>query len=200
MKKREQSDQTKQHLSEALINLLETHPIESISIRMITNTCDVDRQTFYYYFEDIYALVRFAFAQSILPSLKEAHHGASTREVLTHIMTVLDRNKHALRTILDSGGRPLLRSAIFGEARDGIDALVLPELKQHGITGPRATDISIHCQGIIVMMIIDWLQGFDWVKGNTEVPAEELREHMLRVADDYLYGAIVRPADVHMLG
>lgn len=47
---------TKRKLADALEDLLETRPLEKIRVHNLTDRCDIHRQTFYYHFDDVYAL------------------------------------------------------------------------------------------------------------------------------------------------
>lgn len=57
------SQHTKQALAESLIRLLRKKTLDKITIRDITDGCGVNRQTFYYHFEDIYSLVEYIFLE-----------------------------------------------------------------------------------------------------------------------------------------
>ena len=52
---------TKKELAAALKQLMEQKPLEKISIREITSLCGLRRETFYYHFADIYALIQWMF-------------------------------------------------------------------------------------------------------------------------------------------
>ena len=54
MKHNEQSQQTKQALSEALKAMMKKKPLNKITVRELVEDCGVNRKTFYYHFEDIY--------------------------------------------------------------------------------------------------------------------------------------------------
>ena len=47
----------KHDLAEALCQLLETKTLEKITVKDIVARCGVNRQTFYYHFQDIYDLL-----------------------------------------------------------------------------------------------------------------------------------------------
>ena len=50
-------------------------PIDKITIRDITDLCDMRRQNFYYHFQDIYDLMHWMFQQEAV-SLLEKYEGA----------------------------------------------------------------------------------------------------------------------------
>ena len=53
--------QTKVMLAESLKELLKTKSLEKITVRQLVENCQVNRQTFYYHFHDIYELVEYMF-------------------------------------------------------------------------------------------------------------------------------------------
>lgn len=56
---------TKEALAEALIELLRERTLDQITVKDITDRCRVNRQTFYYHFEDVYALLKWIFTQRL---------------------------------------------------------------------------------------------------------------------------------------
>ena len=63
---------TKDQLAAALKTILAVKPIERITIRDIVEICGVNRQTFYYHFEDVYDLLEYVFesdADKYLPKV-----------------------------------------------------------------------------------------------------------------------------------
>ena len=51
------ASQTKSALANALKDLLSRKPLEKITVSDISSACGVNRQTFYYYFHDVYDLI-----------------------------------------------------------------------------------------------------------------------------------------------
>ena len=48
---------TKHAIADAFVDLLQTQPIEKITVKTIAQNCAINRQTFYYHFADIYELM-----------------------------------------------------------------------------------------------------------------------------------------------
>ena len=51
------SSSTKQAIVEAFIKLASKKPLEKITVRNIVDTCGINRNTFYYHFQDIFAVL-----------------------------------------------------------------------------------------------------------------------------------------------
>lgn len=62
---------TKEALGNALKQMLAVKPIEKITVKDLVEICGVNRQTFYYHFDDVYDLLEWVFeedANKVLPS------------------------------------------------------------------------------------------------------------------------------------
>ena len=62
---------TKESLGAALKQMLTVKPIDKITVKDLVEICGVNRQTFYYHFDDVYDLLEWVFeedANRVLPS------------------------------------------------------------------------------------------------------------------------------------
>ena len=48
---------TKKAIMESFLHLMEKKPLEKITVRDLVDECGINRNTFYYYFQDIYAVL-----------------------------------------------------------------------------------------------------------------------------------------------
>ena len=55
-------DNMKQRIAQVFSELLQEKPLEQITVKELTETLGISRQTFYYYFHDIYEIVEWIFA------------------------------------------------------------------------------------------------------------------------------------------
>ena len=106
MKHIEQSLQTKQELSAALKKMMETRPLNRITVRELVEACGVNRKTFYYHFEDIYALLKW---------------NASAVEF---VMDYINENLSMLQNIVRSIGRSELGRFFFKDIYQPVYQLV----------------------------------------------------------------------------
>lgn len=71
MKYQAASLKTKRALAESLKKLMRAKPFSKITVTEIVNDCGVNRKTFYYHFEDIYALLRWIFEEEAVNIIKK---------------------------------------------------------------------------------------------------------------------------------
>ena len=62
------SHNTKVLIADSFCRLLQTEPVDGISVKMIIEECGISRQTFYYHYKDIFAVVEFLFSRMIKQS------------------------------------------------------------------------------------------------------------------------------------
>ena len=63
-------DRTKQALAKALQDLLRTKTLEEVRVSELCARCDLQRQSFYYHFQDKYDLVAWIFLQDFTSDRK----------------------------------------------------------------------------------------------------------------------------------
>ena len=88
------SDITKKLLAESLEELLREKTLNKISIKEIVNGCNLNRQTFYYHFEDIHKLVEWSFKRLIMDPLSEYQGEALWQEGLKDLLLGLEKNRN----------------------------------------------------------------------------------------------------------
>ena len=54
---------TKKALAAALKKMMEVKPIDKITVKDLVEICGVNRQTFYYHFDDVYDLLEWVFEE-----------------------------------------------------------------------------------------------------------------------------------------
>ena len=69
--------ETKKLIYETFIDLLGTKPFDRITVRDIVEACDINRNTFYYYYSDVYELLEEIFTKE-LNELVEAQKSGNT--------------------------------------------------------------------------------------------------------------------------
>lgn len=82
-----------QIFAKTLIEMLNTKPLNMITITDIVKECGVSRQSFYYYFDDIYDLIEWYFTKESEKALKEYSDIDSWQTGYIRIMRWAQKNK-----------------------------------------------------------------------------------------------------------
>ena len=100
---------TKKMFAASLKGCMEKKPLSKITVSEIVNDCGVNRKTFYYHFEDIYALLKWMLEQEALEVVNQFDLLVDCREAVLFVMNYVRQNKHLLCCAYDSMGRDELR-------------------------------------------------------------------------------------------
>ncbi len=93
---------TKKLIFDTFIKLLEKKPFDKITVKDIVETCDINRNTFYYYYSDIYDLLEEVFMKE-LTELMDAHkNGISWVEAFIKIAHTAHSHKKIINNICAS--------------------------------------------------------------------------------------------------
>ncbi|HWK22525.1 MAG TPA: TetR/AcrR family transcriptional regulator C-terminal domain-containing protein [Ureibacillus sp.] len=122
------SDETKRILADSLKKLMKNKSLEKISIRELADTAKVNRQTFYYHFEDIYDLLKWTLQQETLHLLDVHESSLIWKEGLLRLFKYLDENKEFCLCALQSLGRGHLKRFFYSD----ISTIFGRVIKSHG--------------------------------------------------------------------
>lgn len=84
---------TKKAIIEAFLTLVAKKPLSKITVKDIVDECGINRNTFYYHFQDIYALVDEYFLSEAEEMLKSVRDGKSWTDVFTDFAESLEQDR-----------------------------------------------------------------------------------------------------------
>ena len=96
---------TKKSLAESLKKAMKSKPLSKITVSEIILDCGVNRKTFYYHFENIYALLKWMLEQEAIEVVKSFDLLVNPEEAFSFAIDYVDENKHILNCAYDSMGR-----------------------------------------------------------------------------------------------
>lgn len=177
------SDETKRILANSLKEMMKSKAIEKISIREITDNANVNRQTFYYHFEDIYDLLKWTFQQEAVQLLAVHHNAKIWQEGLLQLFHYLDDNRTICLNALQSLGRGDLKRFFYADIHNILERVV----KEH-CNNLQASEqylsFIIHFYTISLGGLVE-----SWLAGEMEQTPEEIIEMIDTFIQDQLRGA-----------
>lgn len=109
---------TKHALAATLKQLLEKKNLNDITVKEIVEACQVNRQTFYYHFQDIYDLLSWFLEQEIQQALAGTYSAGSWQEGFLNAFRYVQDNYRLIFHIFSSGGQTLLAGHLNEMAQD----------------------------------------------------------------------------------
>ncbi|HBP43877.1 MAG TPA: hypothetical protein DD621_04335 [Clostridiales bacterium] len=95
-------------IQETFLNLLASKPIESISVSMLCNALNMERQTFYYHYQSLYDLIYSIFYEMKL----EIDNNSSFKENIFKLQTFLENNRVFCISIINTFAESILTEFI----------------------------------------------------------------------------------------
>lgn len=102
MRKAEKGLRTRTELASALKELLKEKPLSKIRVHDLTDYCGLYRQTFYYHFEDVYALLDWSFQQDIKSMVYWQSQYATMGDALTALLIEVDDHRNYYAEVLNT--------------------------------------------------------------------------------------------------
>ena len=181
MKKHERinamASSTKEALGNALKKMLSIKPIDKITVKDLVEECGVNRQTFYYHFDDVYDLLEWVFEEDANRVLPDEIYYDEWREHVIMFFRYLQDNRSFVLNIYNSQNRSYLLRYFKRRLHYCIHgfAVIVAEGKN-----VEWSDLEFVCElysHVIVGLISQWLDA------NMELPPEITDEKLMRVLD-----------------
>lgn len=106
---------TKKTLAASLKRFMEKKPLSKITVSEIISDCGVNRKTFYYHFDDIYALLKWMLEEEAIEVVKQFDLLVDYREAILFVLDYVKANKHLLCCAYDSMGRDEMKRFFYAD-------------------------------------------------------------------------------------
>ena len=143
----------------SLAGLLETRPLNRITVRDIVEDCGVNRNTFYYHFEDISAVIEALILRDANQVLRDFTDVSSLDQCFEAAIQMGLKSKNAVYHIYNSTNRDFLERRLMEVCKYAVTQFV--DRSAEGIQISSADrEIIIHAyQCEVFGWAIDWLNG-----------------------------------------
>lgn len=115
---------TKKALANSLKRLMRKKPLQKITIKDIVSDCGVNRQTFYYHFQDIYDLLDWIYETEIIDDMHEYKTYEKWQQGFLKIFCYIEDNKEFCMNTLDSLGKEHLANFLHDNTFDLLISVV----------------------------------------------------------------------------
>lgn len=102
---------TEYYFAEVLKKMMETTPLDGISVTTLSKKCGVSRKTFYYHYRDVYDLLTQVFLNEKITETPEDIK--TTRDLIEVIYKYYSKNSKFIDATLDSAGKDLFKEFVF---------------------------------------------------------------------------------------
>lgn len=152
---------TKMALSESLKKLMETKPFSKITIQELILDCKINRNTFYYHFQDMRDLLRWMLRHDAIDIVKKYNLTKDYEAAILFVIDYLGQNQHMLNCVFDSAGSDEIKRYLQDDFTEIIESVISLEEASVGVRLPedyRKLLISFYREGISGL-IVEYLHG-----------------------------------------
>lgn len=149
------SSLAKKNLAKALKATMENKPLDKITIDELTHIANLNRNTFYYHFADIYDLLEWTFEQDIITQVKRnltAKNWPSKYEIT---LEYISSNRQFCLASLHSQRRDLLENFLFELGTQMVKPVVFDIDNQ--VDEHLGSDLINFYGGAIASQVLQWL-------------------------------------------
>lgn len=152
------SQTTRNALAASLKKLLEERPLEKIAVRDITEDSEVNRQTFYYHYKDVYDLIEWIFIAEGTKAIGDYKNYDSFQEGFIQIFYYILKNRRLVLSAFHSLGREQLERFLYSEVYKLINGVVNKESESMNISEEYKSYVTDFYKYAIVGIIFHWIR------------------------------------------
>lgn len=104
---------TKIALGESLKKMLSEKTLDSITVTEVADDCGVNRQTFYYHFQDIYALLDWIFIRETQAAMQTQVNYENWTICLENVFAYMLQNKNFFTNVYHSVSREMIERYLY---------------------------------------------------------------------------------------
>lgn len=93
---------TRKAIMQTFLHILKNKPLDRITVKDICEQCEINRNTFYYYFKDIYDVLEAIFEDEVRLVMDEAKEGVTFHDAYARVAALILNNREAIMHIYAS--------------------------------------------------------------------------------------------------
>ena len=152
------SEQTKRLLADTLKTLLQSKPFHKITVTELVRTCGINRQTFYYHFQDIYALLTWGLEEEAHKLIKETGGPLDWQGRLQIFLYFIEDNFVACQHIVNSLSRDVLERFLYDDFYATIYELIRSSADDVSIPQEQLDYIACFYTLGVAQLIVQWIK------------------------------------------
>ncbi len=186
VKNEEISLNTKKSLAAALKRAMQRKPFQKITVSELIQDANVNRKTFYYHFEDIYALLKWMLEEEAIEVVEHFDLMVNSEEAIAFVMDYIEQNDHFVNCACDAIGRDGLKR-FFDADFHSIQRSIIESAEKR--TGARLDD---HYREFLTQFYVEALSGMliDWIRDREKRGRDEVIRYLTETMRDSLMGIL----------
>lgn len=149
---------TRQAIMYSMLKLLQEKSIDKITVKDICEMCEINRNTFYYYYSDIYQVLEELLRTETEKSLKEQQENHSFYEDCLKKYHLILEYKKAVYHLYNSKNRDLILKYLYDITENYMEKYVLKEVEGKKLSAEDIQFIVDFYSNSMIGSILRWMQ------------------------------------------
>ena len=149
---------TQQAIMHCMLNLLQEKSIDKITVKDICEICEINRNTFYYYYSDIYQVLEELLRTETQKTLKEKQEKDSFYEEYLNKYHLVLAYKKAVYHLYNSKNRDLILKYLYDITEDFVRKYVQKEVEGTRLSTADIQFIVDFYSNSMIGNILRWMQ------------------------------------------
>lgn len=166
---------TRKAIKETFLNLLEERPLGDITVKDIVETCGINRNSFYYHFQDLPTLIDEIVKEEAENIIAKYPSVNSIVECIDAMIEFATNRKRAIMHIYRSVSREVFERHLMMVSENFVCNYVNTALKEQNIAEADKKAIIDYYKCVCFGLVLDWLNN-----GMDEAYAQSLRRVVIK--------------------
>lgn len=185
---------TKKAIIEGFVELLGERPFDKISVVDISERCQINRNTFYYYYTDVYALVDELFRSETQKIIERNLACQSWQSAFMQATAFAQDNRRAVYHLYNSINRDRVESYLYDVSLLGMESFVRAEAEGLEVSDDDIRVLADFYAAALLGLVTKWLR--DGMKQDADFYISNLG----RLLDGSIRASLQRGAGIPPLG
>ena len=150
---------TKAAIMDAFVRLLEQQPLDQITVQAITAECGISRNTFYYHYGDVYALLKAMLQRDMDTLLSQRQPREHATEGLRRLIGYISTRQRMVQHVYSGLGHATMEDYLMETTRNLFMAYLRDAAE--GLS-PSEEDLEFICysyQFMLIGILLRWVRG-----------------------------------------
>ena len=168
---------TKRAIAASLKKAMRQKPFSKITVSEIITDCGVNRKTFYYHFEDVFALLKWMLEEEAINVVRQFDLLVNYEEAILFVMDYVEQNDFVINCACDAVGQEGMKQFFYTDFL-GITASIIDHAEeQSGVS--LEPDFKLFMAKFYTEAIAGTL--LDWVKNRDKEDREKTVQYLSRI-------------------
>ena len=169
---------TKKAIKETFVELLEEHPLSDITIKNIVEKCGINRNSFYYHYNDLPDLIEEIVKEDAEGIIKKYPSVKSIVECYDALIEFASQHKRAIMHIFKSVNREMFENYLMEVSEYLVRSYIEMAISGTNIGESSRQNLTDYYKCVCFGLVIEWLN-----KGMKEEYAQEFRKILVMRKD-----------------